>query len=385
MDEILKGTLSSNHSQEMKMVVIDRIIESIQSDGSKDAIAKMLEVCLKIIASSKTEFDITMTKRILNAIARTHPEEVVNFLHQELNLAFENGLFQQGDLSDDKKTLLELVSHVLSLTGSICHDHLSVKEMLKTVVSCFLAEKSVIFCAMLAEIVIQNWKEDIIAEKGNDLLDKMIKILSRFSLKVDPRVVESPVMEISKRVYQVNIISSLFSKIIEMNEKYVSFALREIFQILCQNETPASITLAPLLTSIPEGYAKFAADTVCNNHLIKDINFERVLCKLIDWLAWPASQNLDAWIITLSKNLLTDRKRHRLVAEVIRKKAVVVRDVLIFIDIISWFMYILSTMCAIRGLSSFISALKNFHLDSKMVLSASLDAYGISSRLSLIN
>ena len=324
MDEILKGTLSSSHPQELKVAVIDRIMESVQTIGDEDAINRMLRVCSRIIGNSSADFDVTMTKRILNAITRAHSKEVWNFFYQELTFALDKGLFQRDDVSDEKKTLLELVSHVLSLIRSVSHDQIPLQEMSRTVLSCFLVERTVSVCSILAEIIIQNWDESMIEERGNELIDKIIRMLCRFSLKVNPETAESPLMEISKKVNQVNIISSLFSKTIQINEKYVNFALNEIFVILCQKDTPSSVTLAPLLASIPQEYAKFAADKVCSNQLIKDINFDRVLCKLIDWLAWPASQNLDAWIITLCRNLLTDRKRHRLVTEVIRKKAVVV-------------------------------------------------------------
>jgi len=324
MDEVLKGTFSSNYPQDLKLAVIDRIVESVHAIEDKDAINNILKVCFNIIVNSKTDFDVSMTKRVLTAYTRAHPNEVSKFFYQKLTLAVEHGLFQQDEISEEKSVLLELIPHVLSLLRSSNTDNHFAQGILKSTVSCFLVEKSVYICAMLAEVLIQNWKEDIIVQKESDLIDKMIKMLCKFSLKVDSKTTGSPVQEISKRVCQANILSSLFSKIIGMNEKYVHFALKEIFMTMCQNDSPSSITMVPLLTSIPQKYAKFAAEAICGNQMIKDVNIDRVLCKLIDWLVWPASQKLDAWIITLCKTLLADRRRHTLVADIIKKKAVVV-------------------------------------------------------------
>lgn len=331
MDRILEGVFTSSHSRELKLELIERIINSIPAMEDQPSLEKMIKFCALTIVNKGEDFEGTITKRILNALTRSHPSPVANFFSKELNIAVQNGLFAGDDGSMEKKGLLEVLAQVISVIRSTSKENDSLQDIMIRMVSCFLEEKCDSICAMLAEILIQNWNEDTIRSMERDLITKIIHLLQSFSLKINPTDDESAVTAITRKVFTVNLISSLFSKVIQIDEKFVHFALSEIFNVLCQDQIPSSVTLAPLLTSIPHEYAIFAADSVCSNKLIADEVIELVLCKLIDWLAWPASQKLDNWIIILCNSLLTDKRRHKLVAGIIKKKAVVVGIIKFFL------------------------------------------------------
>ena len=327
MDQILEGTLASGFPEELKLAIIEKVMSSTQMIRDKDTIEKILRFCCKTFASNKADFDIMVNERILIELAKTRTYDVADFFNMKLNIAIESGLFEQEDESKEKRDLLELIAHVVPCIKAIDQgstEPTPVQSLYDTMISCFLIEKSVSACALLANILVTNWKKETVKLSENALLGKMINLLCSFSLKFNLHSVESPVAEITKRVSQAHMISSLFSKVNETNEKCVFFALMEILKVLCQDEAPPSVTLTPLLTSIPVKYVKFAADAVCTNHQLKDQSIELVLCRLIDWLVWPGSKNLDIWIITLCKSLLSDEQRYKLVTNVIRKKAVVV-------------------------------------------------------------
>ncbi|XP_065061633.1 ubiquitin carboxyl-terminal hydrolase 35-like [Rhopilema esculentum] len=223
-----------------------------------------------------------------------------------------------------RKAFYELLSHVLSIlrtTGS----GVIPKKIMDQVINCFLEEDSVALCAAIADAAIRNWNVDSINTGYNQLISKTVSLLRSFSLMKDIGSVNLPVAEVTQQaVNNVNLISNFFAKILATDKTFVQQALGEIFSVLTQEEKPSSVTLTPLLTAIPKEYAEGIAEKICSNPSVTDKKLDLALCKLIDWLAWPKSQNLDEWIITVCQKLLDDGKRCQVVAQVVKKKAVVV-------------------------------------------------------------
>lgn len=330
MDKILQATLSSDHPEELKKELIERVTVLVPMVRDHSTIYNMVKFCVNTIITSDDDFKVAMTKRVLNALIRAHANVSSNLFSKELTAAMDNGLFRSHHGLKGKCSLLELLSHVISLVKSAAVEDASILGIMDKVIICFLEENSVRICGMLAELIIQNWQDGMVRQREKEFITKIINLLHSYSLKVDPICKNSVYEMITIKVYAVNLVSSLFAKVIETNQTCVNFALGEIFNALCNEETPPSVTVAPLLTSIPSEYAKFAAESVCNNHSITERSIKLIMCKLIDWLAWPASQKLDSWIITLCDCLLMEPRRHKLVAEVIEQKAIVVCTVKLF-------------------------------------------------------
>ena len=327
MDKILEGTLDSNHPAELKMALAEKIIQSAATTDDANVILNILRSCTDTILNSKSDFNVTMTKRILNGWAKVHCDLAGKVLSEELDTRLGKELIENKEVSEERKKFLEFVLLLMSILRSANGDP-ATSSALNKIVSYFLHENDVQVSCLMAEITLLNWNSCCIETREGELILKVIDLLRSYSLKCDRDSIKSTVVEeITKRVHQVNTLSAFFSKIIETDPKFVQFALAEIFNAISQDKLPASITLTPLLCCIPSEYAGFAAESICKNPKIKDKNVELVLCKMIDWLAWPDCRKLDAWIVTLCKALVTDGGRNRLIAGIIKKKAVVVSKV----------------------------------------------------------
>eukprot|EP00112_Aurelia_sp_Birch-Aquarium-sp1_P009058 Seg2016.8 transcript_id=Seg2016.8/GoldUCD/mRNA.D3Y31 product="Ubiquitin carboxyl-terminal hydrolase 38" protein_id=Seg2016.8/GoldUCD/D3Y31 len=314
MDKILEGTLGSNHPDELKMALAEKIIQSAATIEDESVIFNVLKCCTDTILNSQSDFNVTMTKRILNGWARVHWDLAGKVLSEELDTRLSIDLIENQELSKEKTKFLEFVLLLMSILRSANGDN-ATGNVLNEIVSCFLQENDVQISCLMAEIILRNWNLCCTENREGELILKVIDLLRSYSLKCE---------EITKQVHQVNTISAFFSKIIETDSKFAQFALAEIFNAISQDILPASITLTPLLCCMPSDYAVFAAESICKNPKIKDQNVELVLCKMIDWLAWPDCRKLDVWIVTICKALVADGGRHRLIAAVIKKKAVVV-------------------------------------------------------------
>lgn len=317
MDKILEGTLGSNHPDELKMALAEKIIQSAATIEDESVIFNVLKCCTDTILNSQSDFNVTMTKRILNGWARVHWDLAGKVLSEELDTRLSIDLIENQELSKEKTKFLEFVLLLMSILRSANGDN-ATGNVLNKIVSCFLQENDVQISCLMAEIILRNWNLCCTENREGELILKVIDLLRSYSLKCE---------EITKQVHQVNTISAFFSKIIETDSKFAQFALAEIFNAISQDILPASITLTPLLCCMPSDYAVFAAESICKNPKIKDQNVELVLCKMIDWLAWPDCRKLDVWIVTICKALVADGGRHRLIAAVIKKKAVVVSEI----------------------------------------------------------
>ena len=324
MDKILEGTLGSNHPNELKMALAEKIIQSAATVEDVNVILNVLKCCTDTILNGKSDFNVRMTKQILNGWARVHWDLAGKVLSEEMDIRLSKALLTNQELTEEKRKFLEFVLLLMSTLRSANGDPATC-NLLNKIVSCFLYENEVKISCLMAEIALRNWNVCCIKEREGELMLKIIDLLRSYSLKFDMDSNKSTVVEeITKRVHQVNTISAFFSKIIETDSKFAQFALAEIFNAISQDKLPASITLTPLLCCMPSEYAGFAAASICKNSKVKDKNVELVLCKMIDWLAWPDCRKLDVWIVTLCKALVADGERQRLIAAIIKKKAVVV-------------------------------------------------------------
>ena len=327
MDKILEGTLGSNHPNELKMALAEKIIQSAATVVDVNVIVNVLKCCTDTILNCKSDFNVRMTKQILNGWARIHWDLAGKVLSEELDIRLSKALFTNQELVEEKKKFLEFVLLLMSILRSANGDPATF-NVLNKIVSCFLSENDVQISCLMAEITLRSWNVRCIKNREGELILKIIDLLRSYSLTCDMNSNKSTVVEeITKRVHQVNTISAFFSKIIETDSKFAQFALAEIFNAISQDKLPASITLTPLLCCMSSEYAGFAAASICKISKIKDKNVELVLCKMIDWLAWPDCQKLDVWIVTLCKALVAYGDRQRLIAAIIKKKAVVVSNI----------------------------------------------------------
>eukprot|EP00794_Sanderia_malayensis_P007553 gene7553-8390_t len=314
MEKILEGTLNSKHPDEVKALLIDKIALVASSTKDEDSTRKMLKYCATVITQSPNALIVSKLRKLITVWTREHSTVAVKFLAEEN----ENILLSGCDT--EKIKWLELVTQMLSIIQT-SNDSASCILILQKLVQCFLVEETLEVNSCLAKAIVRSWSEHSVKGSEESLISKIILLLKsiKFSFEEHLETQNEYLAGIfNAKVAEVNTISALFSKVVNLDKLYLQIALNELFKELSSVDSASNISLASLMQNFPTELSSFAAEILSKDKSLKNKNIQNLFEKMIRWLLWPGVKNLDVWIISIFKHLLMESDRQELMTELIR-------------------------------------------------------------------
>ncbi len=315
MEKIFEGMLNSSHPDEVKAMVVEKIAQAANTTKDEDAAIKMFSYCSRVIVESPSPFNVSRAKKVISVWTKEHSSVAVQFVSDAVE---KNFVRPSDNCCLVKSKWLDLVT--LMFSSITLSTHTSIALVLQKLVKSFLQEENLEISSNLAKTIIQNWDKASVSGQEVAILTKMINLLKglEFDFKGDTIAVSENVQEsLVAKVKQINLISALFAKVINLENSYMQFALTELFKELSSDSCSVDLALASLLHSIPIELSTVAAEIFAKDKTLKDENVGTVFKKLIEWLSWPGIKNLDIWIVKLLRNMLMQGRRGELIMELI--------------------------------------------------------------------
>ncbi|CAD5115462.1 DgyrCDS4434 [Dimorphilus gyrociliatus] len=313
MDQILSGLIKSNHNEKLKVNIIKKKIAPAGAQKhSEGEVMKVLAVCWDAILQGMTTFETEDCKEVYVSWAKNNPQAFYTFFdenkidalfngtyistpiniiwiaHQSAILIRETSTFQYfTGIFHSKFSEILASENNLDLLANICRMMIDLPEL------ALCKGKNVIFCIYIVKSVSKVTLPDI-----NDPA-----ILRSFASKVT-----NDIGRLMKIIWKA-----------DSNSLYVS--LQTIFRFLCQeNENDdSSFAHAGLISNVPTNYIEKSSEYICKFDG-SDTALFKVLEKIIEWLRWPITKNIDRLISSVLVTLERS-SRHLVLLECIAIKA----------------------------------------------------------------
>ena len=293
MDDILKGILNSKHPQPLKDKLIQRIVLKADEQDDSDSVQSVLELSIYWALHGKNKFEINSGIRLYSEWGK-HNVSVVKKLFT-MQYLFDM-MTQECENSHVPLIIFDKTLSILNKSSS----YLILTKTFSSLCVEFMEGKLNLECLYILLQVLSKFKE-CIPHKKTDLGNMIIEIVSYTEIPDDC----SDIINLVKKVkfvsdFLMQIWYGESSLIVEEN-------LFKLFEIISSPRTQPSQCLAAIMSIFPLHLVGETINlTVMPN--IEEIQIHCALIRMISWLQWPTSQNIDIWIIDIFNDLEIAKK-----------------------------------------------------------------------------
>jgi len=298
MDQLLLGILNSDQPVGIKKTVIARI-----AAASKDAaqppelVSAMLRRSLMFIVDGESESVMVLSQPVFVDWASNHQLSFLEFFSEPL----------MSDLLQSRHRRPEGVTWVIAFSlGLIPRNGSSSYMRLCHVVgrraSCFVSynianfEVVASFCLLLLEHRECIPKEDSLHTFATVLL----RAVSRFTVPSDPTALSRFVVDVP------NIIGKLLREIWICDNDVVANTLQTLFDIMTdRSSTDSMSSLGAVVQFIPDIVMRSTLELKARDASLSDETVLMAMSRMLDMLCWPSTKNIDVWIITFMRGLVS--------------------------------------------------------------------------------
>ncbi|XP_048840591.1 ubiquitin carboxyl-terminal hydrolase 35-like isoform X3 [Brienomyrus brachyistius] len=304
MDKILETVLMSPHSRLVKQGVLRRVVESASQPLDSSQCMAIFQVSTKLFLTGNSQFKQDAGLEVLEAYAQHHKLEFEEFF----NVRFVLNLLREGYGPVGKQS--PLIFHYLQVglflvansPSTLNLFHMVQIEILRIV--CERPGPEV--CEQLARLL--NTCPQC-APSGNlqtVFCQQLMQTIHHFQCQSQN---DDDIVTFLERVTKT---SSMLQIVWRTNMATILPSLKELFVIIStpreEEDTVTSNTLASVVQYIPLELMEGTVRNLTNDKNISDVQMMTAICRMMDWLSWPFSRNIDKWIIALMKGVASVKK-----------------------------------------------------------------------------
>ena len=297
MDVILKGVLSSSHSDNIKKEILQKIAESGARDQTNDAILSVFSLTSKWYLEGTTELERVDGFNVYLNWAKCNPPQFEHFFSKD----FLQDLLSKKYRNDAKIPIFIQESFRLLQVSSSYRQYCAIIE---AKVAHYVREHPGLDCMTnLVEFLVE-FKECI--PKGESAVAFCTCVIHALSMSTAPEN-ETEIVDFIKRV---NTVASLLAQIWKVADSHMVLdCLKVIFGIISSNyKIEPSIALGSLVPYLPQEMINIVVKNATSDSSIDNSSMMTAIQRIIDWLQWPTSRFVDDWVIAFLRGLASVQK-----------------------------------------------------------------------------
>ncbi|MBN3281976.1 UBP38 hydrolase, partial [Polyodon spathula] len=302
MDRILDAVMVSPHSEAVKRGMVRRVLESAPQPLDSAQCRAMYEVSTKLFLLGDSEFERDVGREVLEAFAQHHSQEFEQFF----NMRFVLNLLHVGYGPLEKRShqifhyIQTGLRFVADSPSSLDLFHLLQIEVLRIVCE----RPGPKLCARVSKLL-SLYPQCI--PSGNlqtVFCQQLILSISHFQCKSDGDD------EILKFLENVTKASGMLQGVWRNNVAAILPSLKELFIVISSpgGGSVPSNALASVVQYVPLELMDAVVRNLTNDKNISDAQMLTAISRMVDWLSWPLTRNIDKWIIALMKGVAAVNK-----------------------------------------------------------------------------
>ncbi|MBN3323195.1 UBP38 hydrolase, partial [Atractosteus spatula] len=298
MDKILEAVMMSPHSRAVKEGMVRRVIGSAPQPLDRAQCMAMFNVATKLFLLGESQFKQDVGREVLEAFAQHHQQDFEEFF----NVRFILDLLQEGYASLGKRSpqifdyLQVGLRYIIESPSSEELFHLLQIEVLRIVCERPGPE----LCARIAKLL-------NCVPSGNlqtVFCQQLIQTIRLFQCQCDG---DNDIVAFLEHVTKT---SGMLQSVWRTNMATILPSLKELFIVI---SSPAggsvpSNALASVVQYVPLELMEGVVRNLTNDKNISDAQMLIAICRMMDWLSWPFTKNIDKWIIALMKGVAAVKK-----------------------------------------------------------------------------
>ncbi|MGH0182693.1 UNVERIFIED_CONTAM: hypothetical protein FKN15_013345 [Acipenser sinensis] len=303
MDRILDAVMVSPHSEAVKHGMVRRVIESAPQPLDSAQCWAMYEVSTKLFLLGDSEFERDVGREVLEAFAQHHSQEFEQFFNMKfvLNLLHVG----YGPLGKRSHQIFHYIQtglrFVADSPSSLDLFHLLQIEVLRIVCE----RPGPKLCARVSKLLSLYPQCVPSGNLQTVFCQQLILSISHFQCKSDRDD------EILKFLENVTKASGMLQGVWRNNVAVILPSLKELFIVISspgEGDSVPSNALASVVQYVPLELMDAVVRNLTNNKNISDAQMLTAISRMVDWLSWPLTRNIDKWIIALMKGVATVNK-----------------------------------------------------------------------------
>ncbi|XP_058886955.1 ubiquitin carboxyl-terminal hydrolase 35-like isoform X1 [Acipenser ruthenus] len=303
MDRILDAVMVSPHSEAVKHGMVQRVIESAPQPLDSAQCWAMYEVSTKLFLLGDSEFERDVGREVLEAFAQHHSQEFEQFFNMKfvLNLLHVG----YGPLGKRSHQIFHYIQtglrFVADSPSSLDLFHLLQIEVLRIVCE----RPGPKLCARVSKLLCLYPQCVPSGNLQTVFCQQLILSISHFQCKSDGDD------EILKFLENVTKASGMLQGVWRNNVAVILPSLKELFIVISspgEGDSVPSNALASVVQYVPLELMDAVVRNLTNDKNISDAQMLTAISRMVDWLSWPLTRNIDKWIIALMKGVATVNK-----------------------------------------------------------------------------
>nr|XP_023656425.1 ubiquitin carboxyl-terminal hydrolase 35 isoform X3 [Paramormyrops kingsleyae] len=304
MDKILETVMMSPHSRLVKQGILRRVVESASQPLDSSQCMAIFQVSTKLFLTGNSQFKRDAGLEVLEAYAQHHKLEFEEFF----NVRFVLNLLREGYGPVGRQS--PLIFHYLQvglLLVANTPSTLNLFHMVQIEILRIVCERpGPEVCEQLARLL--NTCPQC-APSGNlqtVFCQQLMQTIHHFQCQSQN---DDGIVTFLERVTKT---SSMLQIVWRTNMATILPSLKELFIIIStpreEEDTVTSNTLASVVQYIPLELMEGTVRNLTNDKNISDAQMMTAICRMMDWLSWPFSRNIDKWVIALMKGVASVKK-----------------------------------------------------------------------------
>lgn len=307
MDQILRGIVSSDHTESVKKTLIQQLVSKLNGNVPEDQNRSIFEIGTEWMTDENSQFLKETGRLLLTTWAKCQKDVFQKFFTESFLLSF---LAERENLSvsfvDYLRTSLDLVQHapqIFSMYTVIRHRaHIWAVKNLNTD-----------FCAAVGRLLIEYNHCWPVGENLTQFNLSLLRALSKTEL---PKTSKE---EMTACIQNGAVIGALLNKMWTKNQALLFPVLTEIFKIISKVGDSPSVALASVVQYFSTDTIDSATNLAASNPLLSDESLAHSLTRMIKWLSWPGAKKVDQWIIGFLKALASNGKHSILISVTLKE------------------------------------------------------------------
>jgi len=298
MDRVLMAILDSNKPDSVKKTVVARIAAAGKDMAQPpEVVAAVLRSSLSLIVDGETELMMVLSQPVFVDWATHHSHLLAEFLNESL----VSDLLQNGHRR--QSGVMWVIGFSLGLIGR--NDSASYVRLCNVVgvqASRFVSYNSAdfelvkSFCSLLLE------HRDCVPQNGSlhTFTSVLLQTVSKFTIPSDPATVGRFIVELP------SIVGKLLHDIWIHDADIVADTLHIVFDLMTEpTSTESILLLGAVVQFIPDVLMRSILQSKACDTSLSDETAVLALSHMLDMLCWPSTQNIDMWIITFMRGLVS--------------------------------------------------------------------------------
>ncbi|XP_015196623.1 ubiquitin carboxyl-terminal hydrolase 35 isoform X2 [Lepisosteus oculatus] len=303
MDKILEAVMMSPHSRAVKEGMVRRVIGSAPQPLDRAQCMAMFDVATKLFLLGESQFKQDVGREVLEAFAQHHQQDFEEFF----NVRFILDLLQEGYASLGKRSpqifdyLQVGLRYIIESPSSEELFHLLQIEVLRIVCERPGPE----LCARIAKLLNQYPQCVPSGNLQTVFCQQLIQTIRLFQCQCDG---DDDIVAFLEHVTKT---SGMLQSVWRTNMATILPSLKELFIVISSPAEGGSVpsnALASVVQYVPLELMEGVVRNLTNDKNISDAQMLIAICRMMDWLSWPFTKNIDKWIIALMKGVAAVKK-----------------------------------------------------------------------------